>query len=109
MNSATPWFTLLALLCLTACAPAPKELQGRPLVLQLGARISTATSTSALDELQQRVAASSLAEPVRRHLTQAVEAQRRLLTDAAEMDPQTRMTAVQAVLQHLETASRAVE
>lgn len=107
-TSAAP-LALAFLLALTACAPAPNELHGRPLVLQLGAKISTASAPATLDELQQRIASSSLGEPVRAHLTQAVEAQRRLLADAAEMDLQTRMAAVQSVLNHLEAASRAVE
>ncbi len=109
MKSAAALTTLIVALCLAACSPAPQELSGRPLVLQLGAKISTATDATKLDELRARIASSTLAEPVRAHLTQAVEAQRRLLTDAAEMDMNTRMQAVQAVLNHVDAASRAVE
>lgn len=100
---------LFVALTLAACSPAPQELSGRPLVLQLGAKISTASDTAKLDDLRTRIATSTLAEPVRAHLTQAVEAQRRLLADAAEMDMNTRMQAVQAVLNHVDAASRAVE
>lgn len=92
-----------------ACGGKPEELQGRPLVLQLGVKISTASTEQELDTLQQRVAAAKLGEGSRLHLNNALEAQRRLVANAAELDMQARMEGARKVMAEVEAASAAVE
>lgn len=109
MNKALLPAGILALL-LSGCGPSEKtELTGRPLVLQLGIKISTATSTAELDALQTKLATTSLGAKVQEHLTKAIESQRALLAGAAEMQMNERMDGAKKVLAEVEAASAAVE
>lgn len=100
----------LLALALCGCGSGKnEELQGRPLVLQLGMKISTASNTQTLDEVQAKIATTTLGPKVRQHLTNALEAQRRLLTAAAEMQMNERMDGAKKVVSEIEAASAAVE
>lgn len=97
-------------LLVSACGPAEKqELLGRPLVLQLGAKISTAASTQEVDALRARLEEAKLSVKSREHLGRALEEQGRLLSGAAEMQMNERMAGAQKVLAEIEAASAAVE
>ncbi len=97
-------------LVLCGCGPAKKEeLQGRPLVLQLGMKISTASNTQALDEVQAKLPTTKLGRKVQEHLGKAIEEQRKLLTGAAEMQMNERMEGAKKVVAEVEAASAAVE
>jgi hypothetical protein len=100
---------LLVSLIFAGCGAAEKqELLGRPLVLQLGAKISTASSPQEIDALQARLAEAKLGVKSREHLGRALEKQRRLLAGAAEMQMNERMAGAQKVLAEIEAASAAV-
>lgn len=94
---------------LTACGGKPDELAGRPLVLQLGAKISMSASTSDLDAVAARVSTAKLGPKVIEHLNAAIAAQSKLLTDAAEMQLNERMAGAQKVVAEIQAASDAVE
>jgi hypothetical protein len=101
---------LLVSLIFAGCGAAEKqELLGRPLVLQLGAKISTASSPQEIDAIQARLAEAKLGVKSREHLGRALEEQRRLLAGAAEMQMNERMAGAQKVLSEIEAASAAVE
>lgn len=104
-----PLVALIALLA-AGCGPSEKqELLGRPLVLQLGAKISTASTPQEIDALQARLPEAKLSAKSREHLGRALEEQRRLLAGAAEMQMNERMAGAQKVLAEIEAASAAVE
>jgi ABC-type transporter Mla subunit MlaD len=94
---------------LTACGGKPDELAGRPLVLQLGAKISLSASTSDLDAVAARVTTAKLGPKVIEHLNAAIAAQSQLLQGAAEMQLNERMTGAQKVVAEIQAASDAVE
>lgn len=100
---------LLALV-LCGCGSGQKEeLQGRPLVYQLGVKISTAANAQTLDEVQAKLATAKLSAGSREHLTKAIEEQRKLLGSAAEMQMNERMDGAKKVISEIEAASAAVE
>lgn len=106
---ATPVLAL-ALVCSAGCGSGQKEeLQGRPLVLQLGMKITTASTPQELDAVAAKLPEAKLGAGSREHLTKAVEVQRKLLETAAEMDMNQRMDAVKKVMTEVEAASAAVE
>ncbi len=100
---------LLALLLCGCGSGQNEELQGRPLVLQLGVKISTATTPQTLDEVLAKLPGTKLGPKVQEHLTKAVEAQRKLLGNAAEMQMNERVEGARKVVTELEAASAAVE
>ncbi len=105
-----PSLLVLVSLFVAGCGPAEKqELLGRPLVFQLGAKISTASSTQEIEALQARLAEAKLSVKSREHLGRALEEQRRLLAGAAEMQMNERLAGAQKVLAEIEAASAAVE
>jgi hypothetical protein len=107
-NALFPIGLLVLVLC--GCGSGQKEeLQGRPLVLQLGMKISTASNTQTLDEVQAKITTTKLGPKVQQHLTNALEAQRKLLTAAAEMQMNERMDGAKKVVSEIEAASAAVE
>lgn len=107
-NALFPIGLLTLVLC--GCGSGQKEeLQGRPLVLQLGMKISTASDTRTLDEMQAKIAASTLGPKVKEHLTNALDEQRKLLNGAAEMQMNERMQGAQKVVAEVEAASAAIE
>jgi hypothetical protein len=107
-NALFPIGLLALVLC--GCGSGKKEeLQGRPLVLQLGMKISTASNTQALDEVQAKIATSPLGPKVQEHLGKALEEQRKLLGAAAEMQMNERMDGAKKVLAEIDAASAAVE
>lgn len=99
----------LLVLFLSGCGGQPDELTGRPLVLQLGAKISLAASTADLDAVAARVATAKLGPKVIEHLNAAIAAQGKLLADAAEMQMNERMAGAQKVVAEIQAASDAVE
>lgn len=99
---------LLALL-LCGCGPSDEKLQGRPAVLQLGMKISTAATEQELNAAQAKIATLGQNAKVQEHLNKAVEEQRKLLSAAAEMQMNERMQGAQKVIAELEAASNAVE
>jgi len=100
---------LLALLLVGCGAGQKEELQGRPLVLQLGVKISTATTAQTLDEVQAKLPTTQLGPKVQEHLAKAIEEQRKLLGNAAEMQMNERVEGARKVVTELEAASAAVE
>lgn len=101
---------VFVLACLSGCGSGqPEELQGRPLVLQLGTKISTAATPQDLDALAAKVTSAKLSAGSREHLGKAIEQQRKLLESAAELDLNQRMDGVKKVMAEVEAASAAVE
>ena len=105
-------FLPVALLALALCgcgSGQKEELQGRPLVYQLGMKISTAANAQTLDEVQATLSTAKLSAGSREHLVKAIDAQRKLLDGAAEMQLNERMDGAKKVLAEVEAASAAVE
>lgn len=106
----TPFLVGVLALVLCGCGPAEKqELTGRPAVLQLGMKISTASSETELSAAQAKVATLGQNEKVKEHLNKAIEAQRKLLNTAAEMQMNERIDGAKLVVSEIEAASNAVE
>lgn len=97
-------------LFLCGCEPAKKEpLTGRPAVLQLGMKISTAATEQDLADAQAKIAVLGQNAKVQEHLNRAIEEQRKLLSSAAEMQMNERIEGAKKVVAELEAASNAVE
>ena len=109
MNKALlPVCALALVLC--GCGPAEKEeLQGRPLVYQLGAKISTASTAQELDALLEKLATAKLSAGSREHLGKAIEEQHKLLAPAAALARPRGLAGLKKILAAVAAAAAAVE